>query len=1517
MLVTLITDSSYNSIVLPNKINGHFSLRSSIIDGVEVAVIEGDDDRWIMKTTKHFKLLDSQNNAVVRTYLEEHNSYSLIRDNGERLCVYVDPISDDLVSFTKYIFRNDAELRIGRNEKNDIVFANSLVSSNHAVLSYTSGKWFIFDSDSTNGTFVNNSRVKKTELNVGDVVFIISMKIIIGKGFIAINNPDNKVTINTPVAELLKPQKISVVEGELDSSATVDYFSISPRFKYDVETAKFKIDTPPQSPITAELPFLLVIASTLAMGCMSIVTLYNAINTKNYASMVMGGSMLLATVLMPTITKRYEKAQKRKNEELRQRKYRAYLDSIQLKIAEESKKQETILSDNNKSVSDYIEVISNQDDSLWNRTILHNDFLNIRLGLGDCDLDVDFQYSDRKFSLTDDNLQEELYAIGETKHRIANSPITLSLLENYIVGVYGDNNLRKSFADNIIFRIASYYSYEDVKFVFIIDNKDMEQYDYIRWLPHTWNDDKSIRFIATNHEEVKELSSYFDGVIADRHNFNEDDLASNLPYYILFQMSSELSANVSFFDKLVNLNANVNFSVVNIAVKYNELPRQCSAVIQLNDKNNAVLYRNSPKFDGPIKFVPDRFIGSIQSDLSKRLLNTFLRNADQQYLMPKTLTFLDMYGVGKIEHLNPYTRWKENDPTLSLAAPVGVDTAGKLFSIDLHEKYHGPHGLVAGMTGSGKSEFIITYILSMAINYHPDEVAFILIDYKGGGLAGAFVDEEKGIKLPHISGTITNLDGASINRSLISIQSELRRRQAIFNEARKVSNEGTIDIYKYQKLYRRGIVSEPIPHLFIISDEFAELKTQEPEFMAQLISAARIGRSLGVHLILATQKPSGVVDDQIWSNSRFRVCLKVQEKSDSMDMIKRPDAASLADTGRFYLQVGFNEFFSMGQSAWCGAPYVPSDKVVEKFDNSIRFIDTLGRTLTEVKPKDNSSNENNLKQVVSIVNYLSGIAADDNISVRQLWLDPIPENIYVNNLEDKYSYNYLPYFLNPVIGEYDDPYNQSQNLLTLPISSEGHAIIYGSTGSGTELYLETLCYSLIKHHDARELNLFILDLGSETLGAFAKAPQVADVMFSADEEKVINMFKMLRKEVQDRKKKFSEYGGNYASYISKSEDVPANIVVIINNFALFSELFENLDDEITFLSREAQKYGIYFVISATASNAVRYRLQQNFKQLIVLQMNDSSDYVGILGQTQGVCPSGYVGRGIVKLDKVYEFQTAKALDSEDIMVFYRAYSLELRGNSSVNAITIPVLPSVVKMESVISESSDLSTVPVGISKDDLQIEKIDMDSNVTTMVLSEDIEDMKSFACEFARVINSLGQKVYVIDPDDMLPEGSYELVNSDCDYDDFVMDVFNDLKERNNNYKNAGCDLSVLDTYDNRVYFIFGMESLANTLLDDSLDKLKVLIEKTASNYKVKYVVFDDVSSVSSYIHQGWYKKTVQNNNGIWIGNGLYSQYYLKLNRIVNNPDDVPNGFGYVINQGKEVLTKLLSSEKVGESDE
>ncbi len=765
------------------------------------------------------------------------------------------------------------------------------------------------------------------------------------------------------------------------------------------------------------------------------------------------------------------------------------------------------------------------------------------------------------------------------------------------------------------------------------------------------------------------------------------------------------------------------------------------------------------------------------------------------------------------------------------------------------------------MTGSGKSEFIITYILSMAVNYHPDEVAFILIDYKGGGLAGAFENKKKGIKLPHLAGTITNLDGASINRSLVSIQSELRKRQSIFNEAKQISNEGTMDIYKYQKLYREGIVTEPVPHLFIISDEFAELKTQQPDFMDQLISTARIGRSLGVHLILATQKPNGVVNDQIWSNSRFRVCLKVQEKQDSMDMIKRPDAAELSATGRFYLQVGYNEFFDIGQSAWCGAPYVPTEEVESKEEDSVQIIDNLGRIVKEVKDskKENEENVNNIKQIVGIVNYLSEIADEDNISVRKLWMDEIPEFITVNSLINKYG----PLSKDSpevVIGEYDDPFNQQQNIVVHNVLECGNTIIYGATGSGKELLVNTLVCGLIENYTPSDINLFLIDFGSEALQMYAKAPHVGNVLLSSDEEQLIRLMKILKEQIYERKKLLAEYSGNPDLYEKATGQSLSAIITIIDNYAAFNELYENLVDELAYLSREGSKYKIYFIITATAVNEVKYKISQNFGKQYVLQMNDKSDYSSVFGNVKGVYPSKLIGRGLILKNSVYEFQTAHICKDEELQAYVTGLISELNANySDDNVIKVPEVPEKLTPEDI-KITQTLENVQVGVDLDLVKPVVVNLKKSVVNVITGKNIDEVIATGRGIAELVSRIDNcEVTILDSE---TEESK------------IVEIYNMMVERNNSYK----DDNTL-TFDRKVIFIMNWQSIIDNLSTDGKDKLECLIKHCELEYSVTFVLCDIAESVKKYNRSNWYVMRADSSDYVWVGVGIDEQ------SVFNNP--------------------------------
>ncbi|MDR6999328.1 type VII secretion protein EssC [Neobacillus niacini] len=1512
MILTLFDRDKAFTLVLPEKITGRYILTTEDNAGnpKDLMAVEAEEGKWYVKSNKYAHLKDSDLKALLEPFM----TYTIDRGGNSSALLYVEPFSEDRNEFSRHIVTAGV-VKIGRAKDNHICFTNKLVSSTHALIEYSGdGQAKLRDLNSSNGTYVNGERISEKVLAIGDVISIMGLRIIFNGRMLSLNNPHQLVFLDRGSFQPFAVEKPVIEEDdELDDflveEKNEDLFYRSPRFKREIERKTIKIDPPPQPREPDETPLMLMLGPSITMGMASLATgVFAVLNVRRtngdmmYAmpTLVMSISMLIGMILWPILTKQFEKKRRIAQEKIRQGKYLQYLEDMKKAIREECSHQCEILHENHVSLANCLQRIDQRERNLWERAIGQNDFLRVRVGLGDIPMVAEIKYPEKKFTLQDDNLQEALYQLADAPKILPHVPVTLSFMEDRVSGIIGPRENVIDFVKGIIFQLTALHSYDELKLVFIYDQQ--EPWEFVKWLPHVWEDEKKIRFIATDANEMKELSAYFEKEIAVREA-NEWEPAP--PHYVVFLMNKELAGKAEMVNLLLKEKKDLGFSLITLYDELEKLPKECSNVVELDGVVGKIYDKDdlSGKYQA---FEPDIYFCEDAEEVAVKLANIQLASSVEAYTLPEMMTFLEMFGVGKIEHLNALARWSENDPTLTMGTPIGVNARGEHFTIDLHEKYHGPHGLIAGMTGSGKSEFIMTLILSLAVNYHPDEVAFILIDYKGGGMANAFLN------LPHLAGTITNLDGAAVKRSLISIQSELKRRQAIFSETSRRLNESNIDIYKYQKLYREGVVTEPLQHLMMISDEFAELKTQQPEFMDQLVSAARIGRSLGVHLILATQKPSGVVDDQIWSNSKFRISLKVQEKADSMEVIKRPDAAELSQTGRFFLQVGYNELFELGQSAWAGAPYYPADRVEKQVDDGIEVIDHLGRVVKKARLERERRVKNPMKQIDEVVNYLAGLAEQEKIQVKPLWLEPIPADIFVDELKAKYGVASSSE-LNPVIGEYDDPANQRRGVLRLPF--EGNTVVYGVAGSGKTTLLTTLVYSLMEEHTPDEVNLYLLDFGSETLSWYREAPHVGDVMLSHEAEKIGNLFKMLSDEIAVRKKRFAEYGGDFKAFNKMSPVLVPSIVVAIHNYSAFAETYEHYEETISYLTREGLKYGVYFVVTALNTGALRYRLLQNFKQLYVLQLNDASEYSGVLGHVDGVYPSKFKGRGIFKSDAVYEFQVAQiSRDSADLYRFVTDYCRSYQWQGA-RAKRVPLLPEKVDVH-YLAEVDGVSGVPIGVEKGSLAVVGYDFDASFVNLVSAMNVDDCSGFMQGLAEVVSSRADgEVIVLDAGAgfavAAPDRGYQYVSEP---EEMIVHLFNTLVYRNNTMKDALAEGQEPPVFEKMTCLVNSLSGLMAQLSEDGKDKLKVFLEK-GNGLNVTMIIADAADKISPIMYEAWFQKQVSLNQAIWVGNGIAEQYVFKISKITNDLyGELPEDFGYVIQKGKVKLLKLVTAAAVRE---
>ena len=1134
-------------------------------------------------------------------------------------------------------------LFIGRAAEMDICLdINTAVSRKAAAIRWEeTGDRYLEDLSGKTGVYVNGRRVTSHKLCPGDEIYIM--------GTTMVYYPD----------KLLLPASVKTSLQPLDSlellppsrSEARDPYVRTPRIVKSLEKGQITIDPPPPPMAKKTIPYLLNVGPSLTMSLAMLVSMGVAINNAAnggstgtlITSVATAASMLLGALLWPSLMRRYNRKQARQYEEYRVSRYTAYLEEKENQIRKKYDRNVRILNETLMPGPDVLrDIAEQQDHRLWERTPKDPDFLTVRLGLGTRKFTVNIDTPPENFTLDEDPLLRKAVELGKKYEVMQNVPVTLSLRDKRTVGVIGD------VAD--IFRLlvanlSTLYAPDEVKLVLVYGEADRKLAQWANELPHVWSNDRKRRYVAANREDANVLFTDLEEEIAAREEGQRQEEPWT-PHYVVLVLDESLVEGIPFRRHLVNAGNNVGLSCVFFGRYFHHIPKECTVILQ-KDAEVCGVYVKNENDNRFVTYTPDSVP---EEDLHRIMagLNRIPFKAERVVSgVPDRVSFLDMYRVGNVADLEILNRWHTNTSEKSLAAPVGIKAGGQVFSLDIHEKHHGCHGLVAGTTGSGKSEFLQAYILSMMIRYSPNEVGFVLVDFKGGDMARPF------LKAPHLAATISNLSGNTLHRALISLQAEVRNRQSSFNEAARQLGVDKIDINSYHRYFKEKKLDKPLPHLVIVIDEFAQLKSQHPEFMAKLIDIAQVGRSLGIHLILATQRPSGVVDPQIWSNSRFKVCLKVLDKQDSADMIGRPEAALIKQPGRAYVQVGYDEIFELLQSGYSGAEYVGKRGYTDEDSISISMVSWPAEPIRTAK-RPTAEEKTGRSQLEEIVSSIVRLGESENLKVSRLWLPQLPgqlrleEACGVSPVFDPAAWDQGGYQL-VLCGLVDDVEHQRQYPYGVDLLRQGHLAIYGASGTGKTTLIQTLLFTLALRHSPAQLHTFVLDFGGSGLRNVAQLPHCAAYVSGDGAQEAEGVLQTLRQLITERQALFAEHHcANYTSYLESTGKTLPMVLLVLDNYTAFRERAPRCEDLLVQLVAAAKACGIYLIVTGNSKGAIFYKVTEHISSRIVLNMNDSGAYRDILNLPVPVQPDALRGRGLTVLDKqVLEVQIAVPFDAED------------------------------------------------------------------------------------------------------------------------------------------------------------------------------------------------------------------------------------------------------------------------------
>ncbi|WP_431870910.1 type VII secretion protein EccCa [Nocardiopsis eucommiae] len=878
----------------------------------------------------------------------------------------------------------------------------------------------------------------------------------------------------------------------------------------------------------------------------------------------------------------------------------------------------------------------------WERRPADPDFLDLRIGEGSRPLARRLHLNiDRTNPLIvyDPVCQGIAEQIVDLYSDVSEQPLVLRLRECGVVSVVGDRAAGREVARALAAQLVTFSAAEDVRLGVVRHQRLTAEWDWTKWLPHNAFDGfrdgpLPARLVAASTVEMTELlTAEIEQRTIDMQRRRGAPPGPGTQRLVVL-VDGEFQATLSGLaaEPPVTSLADIGVHLVFLVGDRREEPGHVDTRLYVSADGSLREDREprsarpgqgpEPEDDPPLAGTFDRVGTELLTTLARGLAPLRLAASDSSDSMHATVGLPEILGVHDVARLDTERAWRPRGTGDFLRVPIGVGPEANTVLLDLKESAFGgmgPHGLVVGATGSGKSEMLRTLVASLVINHPPDQLALLLVDFKGGA---TFADTDR---LPHSAGLITNLadDDGLVERFREAMFGELNRRQQVLKDAGNLPN-----LHAYEAARARRPELEPLPHLLVIIDEFSELLTAHPDFAELFVAIGRIGRSIGVHLLLATQRLDSGRIKGLESHLSYRIGLRTFSEAESREAIGVGDAYHLPpEPGSGYLKVD-TTVFERFKAAMVSQPYAPPTRQDAREVPQVLPLISFNGLASLVRPAERGARDEDApveEAPTTLQVAVDRIVGSGRERVRPVWVPPLPDVLTLDQLLERLGetgtrpdgtpVEPAPEEVRAIIGLADLPREQRQCSADLDFTGgESNIVVLGGPQTGKSTLIRTLISSLAWRYPPGRVAMYAIDFGGGSLGPFAELPHVAGVAGRSELELAQRILAEVRGQLDQRERVFRQGRLDSPAALRRARtegNVPAgthgDVFLFIDGWAGLREAYPDVDDVLTDIVSRGPSLGVHTVLTSSASNQVRTKLQSLFGGRFELRLTDPFD----------------------------------------------------------------------------------------------------------------------------------------------------------------------------------------------------------------------------------------------------------------------------------------------------------------------